>query len=276
MADIRQRVERRRRRRAARVVGTGCVVVAVSVGGFAIANADNDPSQVTLGARPKGLPVPSLRARGITRPVLDMCTPTRADEGTMTGTGHTDPPTPAEVFADPSKGAAGPIAVLSPPTKDTSPLNANTTVGGRPAALTLSDMGQSNLQWQLADGSRPILYGRYLPDPLALAEAITAKSKVLPSGLVSFGTVAKTSWARSICLDRNGVVGSVEVVRGTRASRYARVNEQVPTFSWDVGDATYLVNTPPPGPAKRPTIRQATVAEWNALLAKTAEVPTGG
>jgi hypothetical protein len=129
----------------------------------------------------------------------------------------------------------------------------------------MGEGGQGGITWLLADGSA-VLYGRDISSLLlnALAQAVTTKSS-LPNGFVSIGMTTAATWAKSTCSAETTT--TVEVFHGSQASRYARVLSEPPGIRWDDGDATFLVTTmPPSADSPRPPIRQATIAEWNALL----------
>jgi hypothetical protein len=264
---------RRRRRNTWRVVVIGGVAAAAAVGGFAALRSESKSTDIVAVL---GTGAPSTVPQPITRPVLTSCTATSAQEGTMTGTGHTDPEQEGEVFAVPDAGVKGPLAVVlrytATGTTDVRSLGSmpNATVSGQPASYGAGQYGQSGLQWLLPAGGQASIYARDLsePDVLALAEAVSNSSQSFPAGLVSLGITSRASWARSTCAD--GAQSTIEVIHGSRASRYAAVTSEPPGVRWDDGDDTYLfvsLAAPPDPIAAQPVVAQASVEQWNALLA---------
>jgi hypothetical protein len=236
--------------------------------------------------RVAGPPRPAQTPGGaITHPVLESCTPATAMEGTLTGSGITSPPLPGEVFADPSHGVAGPLAVL---VREPAPagggdgklpgLVPNLTIAGQPANYGAAQPN-SGIDWLLPDGASASIRAKNVSeaDLVALATEISAPTGRLPAGLVSLGTTSGAAdWARSQCPSTTEHFGlEVEAVQGSRTDRYAYAVSSAPGLRWDVGDITYVVvGMPGEVPTSPPAIRQATDAEWNSLVAKTPQPST--
>ena len=192
-------------------------------------------------------------AQPITRPVLDLCTPTRASEGIMTGTGHTDPERDGEVSV-PGQGSDGPTAVLLRMPGDTLSQVPNATVAGRPARVDAEPQGEGGITWIVADGTTAIVF--------SLAPYRSAASR-WPKRSPWARLRCRVGWrcsARpprrpgpgSTCTDDEGFVAAIEVIRGPAADRYARLLAEPAGTHWDEGRPTFLfMERPSANPSRR-------------------------
>jgi hypothetical protein len=212
----------------------------------------------------------------LVRPVLASCTPTFAHEATGSGLAGK----PGEVFAVPGQGASGPLALLLRyPEADAGFLSTapNVTVDGRPGDYATGEGGQSSLSWLLPSGGFAQLSAVDLSrdDALALARAINGGGIDLPAGLSAVGTTTRSTWTYAECDDaQGGLVQGIEVIHGSRASRYAQLVAQGIGLRWDSGDASILVTGSPDAiPSSPPEIREASPKEWRRLLAAGRQPP---
>jgi hypothetical protein len=273
---VRARARRHRRHRVVGRLAAGLAVVGLAGAAVAAFAGGGSGRAVSVVGVPRQGQAPS---GAITHPVLESCTTATATEGTLTGSGITSPALPGEMFADPARGVAGPLAVL---VREPAPagggdgklpgLLPNLTIAGRPANYGAAQPN-SGIDWLLPDGAFASIRAKDLAeaDLVALATDVSVPIGTLPAGLVSLGTTSgAASWARSQCASTTDHFGlEVEAVQGPRASRYAYVVSGAPGPRWDVGDITYVViGMPGETPTTPPPIRQATDAEWDALLAK--------
>jgi hypothetical protein len=194
----------------------------------------------------------------------------------VTGSGLTIPAVDGEVFADPVKGASGPLAVVirfpGPDTGwDGSGRIQNTTVDGRPGTLSSPIDGRGGADWLLPGGAVAMLRTQDLSAAqiLDFAEAISRNLDTPPSGLESVG-IAKATRAAMVAISHcEAPMLDIAAINGPTASRYAAVFFSAPATAvrWDRGQTTLLAFGPPEtAPTTPPEVHQATKTAWKALI----------
>jgi hypothetical protein len=273
-----EELRKRARRHRLRVVASTATVVLV-VGGiaFGIAMAPN-----TSGSASRSIvatPGPDAASASDLRPVLDNCTATFAREYEVHGSSFTQPSIPTEVFADPARGASGPLAAAllthgngtpSAPDGNAGGLIANGDVQGRDAHFQMSGGLQGGASWDLADGGSALVYTRVLSmDELhVLVSELDAGTRAFPQGLRSVGMAGDAQIGSSTCADTEGLIAQIKQVKGSIASRYGEMiitTEGAHTF--DAGDSSIAIEAfPGRFGADDTKYHQATSEEWARLL----------
>jgi hypothetical protein len=222
--------------------------------------------------------------------VLDNCTATRAVESQVEGSSYSSSGAPAEVFADPTRGLASPLAtvLLRPGTGgSTAPdgaaggaLIVNGDVHGREANFQVHPSSAGGAVWDLADGGMGLVYSRGLTmDELrAFTSEVDAGTSALPQGMQSIGTTTTAEIAFSDCTDADGLVARITEVRGSLASRYGEMlfnAGDISTQLFDTDDSSIVIWAFPGkfDPADR-NYHQATPDEWSRLLRADSNQPT--
>lgn len=275
LADVFERT--RGRSTARRVVGTTVAVVALlTAGGLVVLGRDESSSRRIKAAGTPSTVVPSVSAA---RPVLDGCTTTSAS--TAAGGASWFNPLPAEVFADPARGASGPLVVFERgsgallPTGDGSAAGgkiANAQVNGRDADVEFFGT-YGGVNWDSSSGGVSLLEQQGLTEDemRSVAEQLDAGSAALPQGLVSLGMTDTVTVSTSACHNQQGQSASITEIRGDRASRYSAVFGATPRNAtarqFDDGDATIVMVTGNAGAMDiaNATYHEATPEEWEVI-----------
>ena len=280
---LRARARRHGRRRIVARAAAGVVVFGLTAGALAAFAGGGAERELRVAGPPR----PAQTAGGaITRPVLDSCAPATATEGTLTGSGITSPALPGEVFADPARGVAGPLAVL---VREPAPagggdgklpgLLPNLTVAGQPANYGAAQPN-SGIDWLLPDGAFASIRAkdarrggpRRARDRDQRTDGPPPGRADLPGHDVGCGELG----AEPVPVDdeplRPGSRGRAGFPHESLRVRQCRVRRGCGGTS--ARSPTSSSGCPVRSPTSPPAIRQATDAEWNSLLAKTPRPPS--
>jgi hypothetical protein len=273
-------VEPRSKRRVhgrRRLVASAILVGVAVIGTVAVPRlfgSDPKSGHVELGTTPANGESP----QGSTaRPVLDGCTPTTAFERVVRGTSDLQGPKPffGEVFADPTRAIAGPLAiVIRDPDARGLGLIANAEINGRDANVDIGENLQGGATWVLASGGTAYLYSRGLTEDeiRVLAEDVDSGGTALPQNLGSIGMTDVASISTSMCTDQQGEIASISEIQGSRPSRYAEAMNIPGTRRFDDGDTSFVIGGFPGRgfDATNATYHEATPQAWQHLLDATS------
>jgi hypothetical protein len=279
MDALRARVRRRTRRLIASAV-TCVVVLGAAVIGLVAASASSDSSSRSIIATPGPSTAPPRLATP--RPVLDGCAAISASDNAaeeLSPVGRRSAPIRAEVFADPTRGVSGPLAVVvrNPGSvQHTGDGNAggkmaNTQVNGRDAYITPDLNTHTELVlWDLSSGGTASVSTKGLTDDetRAVAEQIDAGSASLPENLQSIGMTGTATASMSTCVAQASSVRIIEI-RGTRPSRYAlaMISGTDEARRFDNDDATIVIERFGGNfDVANATYHEASPREWQALV----------
>jgi hypothetical protein len=293
MDRIRARQQRRARRVRNGRVGLAAVIVVATAGALYAATRSHSPTVRVVTPAQEQTSQPSTPDGGastsVSRPVLDDCTATYATEARVQGSPFTSPRAPAEVLADPSRGATGPLAAVlrtpgtgtpQVPNGNIGGLVANGDVNGREANFQMTGGLRGGASWDLADGGNALVYtrGLTLEELRALVSQIDAGTSAFPQGLQSVGMTDSARIARSMCIDHTGLIAQITEVTGSLASRYAEMLSTAEgSNTFDTAESSIAIEPFPEkfGPDDT-KYHQATPEEWARLLNATqrAEIPS--